>query len=102
MSQIVAMSKSLQDYEHIIEDLRKRIFLRGDSHSSPISDDEQPEIPSAQEEGSHSDRNKDGQSTTTHPKSRVGVETPVSGVLLSDLSVDEHGKVRHQDTVLTQ
>jgi hypothetical protein len=101
MSQIIAMSERLQEYEHIIEDLRKRISSPANSRSSPLSDGEQLEIPSAPERDTHSDYNKDSRARAELEPSTVAVE-PTSRALVSDLSVDEHGKVRYREFFLVQ
>ncbi|KAK9318917.1 fungal-specific transcription factor domain-containing protein [Lipomyces orientalis] len=93
MSQIIAMSKRLQEYEQIIEALKEKVLLSANAEEKL---DARKELANhRQGSDSSSDHGLDadpGSPGTTHnPEPEDFVKVPAS--LLSDLSLDENGKL---------
>jgi hypothetical protein len=98
MSQIIAMAKKLQEYEEIIEDLKKNGSSPGDSKTSVLGLDQSElhlnmpgPVPDHLSESDHSLPSRSYDNAYRERDDSVKIKT--SEGLLSDLSLDENGKV---------
>jgi hypothetical protein len=98
MSQIIAMAKRLQEYEQIIEDLKKNTSSTEVSEASQtVQNEAETQVHTPQ---TSPDQSSDAQQSLTnviytppYSESQSITEVHESEGLLSDLSLDENGKV---------
>ena len=94
MSQIVAMAKRLQEAEQAVLDLKRALDAKPSIASSDLADDFTPTVTRrGSEQSSVGDLKSVRRESFVRAQGRSPSKEPTSEELLSDLSLDEHGKV---------
>ena len=94
MSQIIAMAKRLQEAEQSVFELKKALDSKPSPPPSQSIDDITPTMTRrGSEHSSIGDLHSVRRESFVRPQGRSPSKEPTSEELLSDLSLDEHGKV---------
>lgn len=103
MSQIIAMSKRLQDYEQIIETLKEKTsWASGSPQDSNVAGGDTVTFTHVASIASDCGQEINNTELTAIPDHYASQQDQTSALPLSDLSLDENGKVRCTDTTTNQ
>lgn len=103
MSQIIAMSKRLQEYEQIIETLKEKVsWASGSSPDSNVAGGDIVTLAHVADISSDYEQEINNTRPTAIPDHYASQQDQISALPLSDLSLDGNGKVRSTDTTTVQ